>query len=78
MNKPEPYFGNQILSDLLIQLAPRVPYVIQSPYRAQFVQLFREKYWNAIMRRQMTPEQALQEIKAGMMEGQKKPEMGPK
>lgn len=47
-SQPDPYFGGQALASLLMELAPRAPQVIQSPYRAQFVNLFREKYWNAL------------------------------
>jgi lactose/L-arabinose transport system substrate-binding protein len=48
-NRTDAYFGNQSLAALLMELAPKVPQVVQSPYRAQFVQLFREKYWSAMM-----------------------------
>lgn len=48
-NRTDAYFGNQSLANLLIELAPRVPEVVQSPYRAEFVQLFREKYWSSMM-----------------------------
>ncbi|MEO6094146.1 MAG: extracellular solute-binding protein [Fibrobacteria bacterium] len=48
-NRTDAYFGNQSLASLLIELAPHVPQVVQSPYRAQFVQLFREKYWSSMM-----------------------------
>lgn len=48
-NRTDAYFGNQSLANLLIELAPRVPNVVQSPYRAEFVQLFREKYWSSMM-----------------------------
>jgi ABC-type glycerol-3-phosphate transport system substrate-binding protein len=47
-NEPDPYFANQALAGLLMELAPRVPNVIQSPQRAEFVNLFREKYWNSL------------------------------
>lgn len=47
-NEPDEYFGGQALAGLLMELAPRVPTVIQSPHRAAFVNLFREKYWSSL------------------------------
>jgi ABC-type glycerol-3-phosphate transport system substrate-binding protein len=72
-SKPEPYFGGQSLAGLLMELAPRVPAVVQSPYRAPFVNLFREKYWSSMMMGTMPPEQVYHELKAELLKGAEKP-----
>ena len=72
-SKPEPYFGGQSLAGLLMELAPRVPNVVQSPYRAPFVNLFREKYWSAMMMGSTAPPQVYHELKAELLKGGAKP-----
>ncbi len=72
-NKPEPYFGGQSLASLLMELAPRVPYVVQSPYRAPFVNLFREKYWNSLMMTGIAPEKLFHDLKAELLSSGTKP-----
>ena len=72
-NKPEPYFGGQSLASLLMELAPRVPNVVQSPYRAPFVNLFREKYWNSLMMTGISPEQLFHDLKAELLSSGTKP-----
>jgi len=66
-NQPDAYFSNQSLSGLLLELAPKSPTVIQSPYRAQLVNLFRERYWNSILGGATPPAQAVSEIKAELL-----------
>jgi lactose/L-arabinose transport system substrate-binding protein len=63
-NRTDAYFGNQSLAGLLIELAPRVPPVVQSPYRAEFVQLFREKYWSSMMMGTTPPDSVFHQLKA--------------
>jgi ABC-type glycerol-3-phosphate transport system substrate-binding protein len=72
-SKPEPYFGGQSLASLLMELAPRVPIVVQSPYRSAFVNLFREKYWSAMMAGTMPPAQVYHELKKELLKGGGKP-----
>lgn len=71
-NQPNAYFGGQSLAGLLMELAPRAPTVIQSPQRAQFVNLFREKYWNALALSGSSPTEVLRDLKAEMR-GEKPP-----
>ncbi len=66
-NRTDAYFGNQSLASLLMELAPHVPNVIQSPYRAQFVQLFREKYWSAMMLGTTPPDSVFHQLKAELL-----------
>lgn len=72
-SKPEPFFGGQSLAGLLMELAPRVPYVVQSPYRAQFVNLFREKYWSSMMLSTTPPAQVYHDLKAELVKDGAKP-----
>jgi len=66
-NRADPYFGGQTLAGLFMELAPKVPNVVQSPYRAEFVQLFREKYWNALMQGATSPDSVYHEIKTQLL-----------
>jgi ABC-type glycerol-3-phosphate transport system substrate-binding protein len=77
-SKPEPYFGGQSLAGLLMELAPKVPNVVQSPYRAQFVNLFREKYYSAMMMGTMPPEQVYHDLKAELLQKAEPPKGGAK
>ena len=63
-NEPDKYFGGQALAGLLLELAPRSPVVRQSPYRAAFVNLFREKYWNSLVLSNTPAKDVLHELKA--------------
>ena len=73
-NRADPYFGGQTLAGLFMELAPKVPNVVQSPYRAQFVQLFREKYWNALVNNATPADSVYQQLKAELLpKGGKKP-----
>ncbi len=72
-SKPEPYFGGQSLAGLLMELAPKVPNVVQSPYRAPFVSLFREKYWSSMMLGTMPPAQVYHDLKEELLKGGAKP-----
>jgi hypothetical protein len=51
-----------------MELAPKVPQVVQSPYRAQFVQLFREKYWSAMMMGSTPPDSVFQQLKGELVQ----------
>jgi ABC-type glycerol-3-phosphate transport system substrate-binding protein len=62
LKKPEPFFGGQSLARLIAELAPDVPVERASPYKAELVNLWREKYWSAVMRGTIPPAQARQEI----------------
>lgn len=72
-NEPDKYFGGQALAGLLMELAPRVPVVHQSPHRAAFVNLFREKYWSALVLSGTPPKQILGELKAELDKADAKP-----
>lgn len=72
--RADDYFGGQPLAGLLMDLAPKSPNVIQSPYRASFVQLFREKYWSAMMLGNTPPDSVFHMLKAELLSGDgKKP-----
>ena len=60
--RPEPYFGGQSLAQLVASLAPGIPRERASPLKAALVNLWREKYWSAVMGGRIAPEQALREI----------------
>ena len=66
-NKTDAYFGGQSLAGLLMELAPKVPTVVQSPYRAEFVQLFREKYWSSMMMGTTPPDSVFHELKKELL-----------
>jgi lactose/L-arabinose transport system substrate-binding protein len=72
-NKPDAYFGGQALASLLMELAPKAPNVVQSPYRAQFVNLFREKYWNSLTLGNISPDSVYTQLKAELIKGAKQP-----
>lgn len=63
LNQSDSYFGNQSLSGLLLELAPKSPRVRQSPHRAQVVNLFREKFWSTVSSGSTPAAQAISEIK---------------
>jgi ABC-type glycerol-3-phosphate transport system substrate-binding protein len=60
--KPEAYFGGQSVAGLVASLAPTIPKERASPLKAPLVNLWREKYWSAVMSGSVAPEQALREI----------------
>jgi ABC-type glycerol-3-phosphate transport system substrate-binding protein len=60
--RPEAFFGGQSLARLVASLAPGIPEERASPAKAQLVNLWREKYWSAVIGGAMPPEQALREI----------------
>jgi ABC-type glycerol-3-phosphate transport system substrate-binding protein len=47
--RPEPFFGNQILTELFMDLAPKAPPPSQSPANALIVNFLREQYFNSTM-----------------------------
>lgn len=64
---PEPFFGGQSLARLVAGLAPNVPVERASPYKAELVNLWREKYWSAVIRGSLSPAQALREIQEELL-----------
>jgi ABC-type glycerol-3-phosphate transport system substrate-binding protein len=62
-NQVDPYFGGQSLSSLIMELAPKSPMARQSPYRAQLVNLFRERYWSSVVSGSTPAGQAVSEIR---------------
>jgi ABC-type glycerol-3-phosphate transport system substrate-binding protein len=60
--QPEPFFGGQSLARLIAGLAPDVPIERASPHKAELVNLWREKYWSAVLHGALSPANALQEI----------------
>jgi len=65
--RPEPFFGGQSLAKLIAGLAPSVPTERASPYKAELVNLWREKYWAAVISGVMPPARALQEIQRELL-----------
>jgi ABC-type glycerol-3-phosphate transport system substrate-binding protein len=65
--RPEPFFGGQSLARLIAGLAPEVPVERASPYKAELVNLWREKYWSAVIRGTLPPAKALQEIQKELL-----------
>ncbi len=61
--RPEPYFNNQTLTSLFMQVAPGAPQAAQSPANAMIVNFLREQYFNATMSGDLTPEEAFNEIR---------------
>jgi ABC-type glycerol-3-phosphate transport system substrate-binding protein len=60
--RPEPFFGGQSLARLVAGLAPEVPLERASPHKAELVNLWREKYWSAVVGGVLPPATALREI----------------
>ena len=67
LKRPEPFFGGQSLAALIAELAPHVPEERASPYKAELVNLWREKYWSAVVRGAIPPAQALQQIQRELL-----------
>lgn len=62
--RPEPYFGGQILTELIMDLAPKAPPASQSPAHALIVNFLREQYYNTSMNDEsMPPAKAFSELK---------------
>jgi hypothetical protein len=66
LKRPEPFFGGQSLARLIADLAPHIPLERASPYKAELVNLWREKYWSAVMHG-MPPAKALQEMQRELL-----------
>ena len=67
------YFGGQSLGRLLASLADDVPRVQSSPLRPLFLHLFREKYFSAVMRGDLTAEAALTELRLELEKASERP-----
>ncbi len=65
--RPEPFFGGQSVAKLIAGLAPTIPLERASPYKAELVNLWREKYWAAVISGVMPPAKALQEIQKELL-----------
>lgn len=62
--RPEPFYGNQILTELFIRLAPNLPPAAQSPAHALIVNFLREQYFTSTMNDEnYTPAKAYSELK---------------
>lgn len=62
--RPEPFLGGQILTELLMELAPKAPPGAQSPANALIVNFMREQYFSATMGDpEYTPAKAYSELK---------------
>lgn len=61
--RPEPFFGDQILTQTLIDVAPRLPPAAQSPANALITNFIREQYFSATMNGGSTPAEAISNIK---------------
>jgi arabinosaccharide transport system substrate-binding protein len=72
--RPEAFFGNQVLSQLLMELAPKAPTPAQSPMNAMIVNFVREQYFAAVVDGNTKAEDAYSEMKAKLaqMSGGKK------
>ena len=80
LSRPEPYFGNQNLAQLFVDMAPGLPYTVQSPMHAMVVNLLREQYFNDVVRNGgTTVEQAMSGIQTQIqsMTAGKKPDQKP-
>ena len=67
LKRPEPFFGGQSLARLIADLAPHIPVERASPYKAELVNLWREKYWSAVIHGVMPPAKALQEMQKELL-----------
>jgi ABC-type glycerol-3-phosphate transport system substrate-binding protein len=67
LKRPEAFFGGQSLAKLISDLAPHIPLERASPYKAELVNLWREKYWAAVMHGAMTPAKALEEMQKELL-----------
>jgi arabinooligosaccharide transport system substrate-binding protein len=67
LKRPEPFFGGQSLAKLIAELAPGIPVERASPYKAELVNLWREKYWSAVINGVMPPARALQEMQKELL-----------
>jgi ABC-type glycerol-3-phosphate transport system substrate-binding protein len=65
-SQPNTYFGNQNLAQLFTDIAPGMPYTVQSPLHAVIVNLLREQYFLGMVESQATPENTISEIRAAV------------
>ncbi|HAO99503.1 MAG TPA: hypothetical protein DCQ83_05615 [Fibrobacteres bacterium] len=66
--RPDPFYGNQVLAQTFMDLAPGMPFTIQSPVHGLVVNLVREQYFNDVIRGNTTPEQAINGIRDQFMQ----------
>jgi len=63
-SQPNPFFGNQNLAQLFTDIAPNMPYTVQSPLHALIINLLREQYFLSVVQHQATPENTISAIRA--------------
>ncbi len=61
--RPEPFFGDQILTQTLMDLAPKLPPGAQSPANALITNFLREQFFSATMGGGLSPAEAITNIK---------------
>ncbi len=64
LSRPNAYFGNQNLAQLFTEIAPGMPFTVQSPLHGLVVNLVREQYFIGVIHGQDTPEHAISEMHA--------------
>lgn len=62
MYAPDPYFGGQELGRLFAEVGPEAPAQYQSPFRADFNLLRRDKYTRALFDGELTPADGLKQL----------------
>jgi arabinosaccharide transport system substrate-binding protein len=67
LQRPEPFFGGQSLAKLIAGLATDIPVERASPHKAELVNLWREKYWSAVIHGVVPPAKALQEMQKELL-----------
>ena len=63
MQKPWPYFNNQVLGKLLGDLGPDVPKVVTGPKRPQIVFMLQETFFGEFMEDRMTAKEVIEKIR---------------
>ncbi len=74
-SRKDPFFGDQVLGQLFMDIAPNLPFTVQSPAHAAIANFLRENYFTAVLRNVYTPEDAMRQIQETMakMAAGKKP-----
>ena len=62
LSRKEPYFGNQNLAQLFVELSANAPFTVQSPVHAMVVNFIRESHFNAVLHNQYPVEEAMRLI----------------
>ncbi len=74
-SRKDPYFGNQDLSELFMDISSNLPSTTQSPLHAMVVNMLRESYFIPVVRQTALPSEAIRTIidKIAQMSAAKKP-----